>query len=50
MKPYPLAIVGKSCIRFKKPEDIPFKLFGELAKKMTVKDWVSTYESAFIKK
>ncbi len=42
--------MGKSCMRFKKPEDIPFKLFGELAKKMTVKDWVSTYESAFIKK
>jgi uncharacterized protein YdhG (YjbR/CyaY superfamily) len=42
--------MGKSCIRFKKPGDIPFKLFGELAKKMTVKDWISTYESAFIKK
>jgi Domain of unknown function (DU1801) len=42
--------MGKSCMRFKKPEDIPFKLIGELAKKMTVKDWVNTYESAFVKK
>jgi uncharacterized protein YdhG (YjbR/CyaY superfamily) len=42
--------MGKSCIRFKKPEDIPFKLFGELAKKMTVKDWINCYESAFIKR
>jgi Domain of unknown function (DU1801) len=42
--------MGKSCMRFKKPGDIPFKLFGELAKKMTVKDWIACYESAFIKK
>jgi uncharacterized protein YdhG (YjbR/CyaY superfamily) len=41
--------MGKSCIRFKKPEDIPFKLIGELAKKMTVKDWVNIYESNFVK-
>ena len=39
--------MGKSCIRFKKPEKIPFKLFGELMRKMTVKDWIKTYESAF---
>ena len=37
--------MGKSCIRFKKPEKIPFKLFGELMSKMTVKDWVDRYES-----
>jgi hypothetical protein len=42
--------MGKSCIRFKKMEDIPFQLIGELASKMTVKDWVSMYESAFVKK
>lgn len=41
--------MGKSCIRFKNPEKIPFKLFGELMSKMTVKDWVSTYEAAFLK-
>jgi uncharacterized protein YdhG (YjbR/CyaY superfamily) len=36
--------MGKSCIRFKKPEHIPYKLIGELAKKITVKDWIATYE------
>jgi uncharacterized protein YdhG (YjbR/CyaY superfamily) len=39
--------MGKSCIRFKKPELIPFKLLGELAKKMTTKQWIELYESAF---
>jgi hypothetical protein len=37
--------MGKSCIRFKKPEDIPFKLIGELMKKVTVKEWINVYES-----
>jgi hypothetical protein len=41
--------MGKSCIRFKKPEEIPFKLIGELATKMTTKDWITLYESAFKK-
>lgn len=36
--------MGKSCIRFKKPEHIPYKLIGELVKKVTVKDWIETYE------
>ena len=39
--------MGKSCIRFKKPEQIPFELIGELASKMSVADWVATYERAF---
>lgn len=39
--------MGKSCIRFKKPEHIPFKLIGELVKKMSVKDWINCYESKF---
>lgn len=42
--------MGKSCIRFKKPEHIPFALLGELAAKITVKEWIETYESAFVKK
>lgn len=42
--------MGKSCIRFKKPETIPFKLFEELAKKITVQEWINWYESAFVKK
>ncbi len=37
--------MGKSCIRFKKPEAIPFELIGMLAEKMTPKDWIEKYES-----
>jgi len=36
--------MGKGCVRFKKPDDIPFKLIGELMKKITVKDWIAQYE------
>jgi hypothetical protein len=36
--------MGKSCIRFKKPDQIPFKLIGELASKMTPQDWINLYE------
>lgn len=36
--------MGKSCVRFKKPEHIPYKLIGELIKKVSVKDWIATYE------
>ncbi|MBX7095629.1 MAG: DUF1801 domain-containing protein [Flavobacteriales bacterium] len=41
--------MGKSCIRFKKTEDIPYDLIAELAKKMSPKDWIARYESAFSK-
>lgn len=41
--------MGKSCMRFKKMDEIPFQLIGELASKMTVQDWVARYESAFKK-
>ncbi len=36
--------IGKSCIRFKKVDTIPYKLIGELVTKMTVDQWVETYE------
>ena len=36
--------MGKSCIRFKKPEDIPYQLIGELVAKISVEDWIATYE------
>lgn len=36
--------MGKSCIRFKKPEDIPFKLIAELMQKVSVEEWIETYE------
>ncbi len=39
--------MGKSCVRFKKPDDIPFKLIGELMKKVTVKQWIDKYESLY---
>jgi hypothetical protein len=39
--------MGKSCLRFKKPEEIPFSLIGELVKKMSVKAWIDCYESVF---
>ena len=38
--------MGKSCVRFKKMDDIPYILIGELCQKMTVKEWINTYESA----
>jgi len=41
--------IGKSCIRFKKMEDIPFDFIGELAAKVSVEDWISNYEKAFRK-
>ncbi|WP_299223030.1 DUF1801 domain-containing protein [uncultured Psychroserpens sp.] len=37
--------MGKSCIRFKKMDDIPFELIAELATKITVEDWINTYET-----
>ncbi len=36
--------MGKSCIRFKKNDEIPFDLIGELCKKMTVEEWINLYE------
>lgn len=36
--------MGKSCIRFKKPEHIPFDLLGELVRKMSVQQWIALYE------
>lgn len=41
--------MGKSCIRFKKLDEIPYQLIGELMKKMTVKDWVTIYEKKYKK-
>ncbi|WP_417856077.1 DUF1801 domain-containing protein [Xanthomarina gelatinilytica] len=41
--------MGKSCIRFKKPEEIPFELIAELSQKMTVEDWVQVYEQTIKK-
>ena len=35
--------IGKSCIRFKKIDQIPFALIGDLAGKMSVEDWINCY-------
>ena len=36
--------MGKACIRFKKPEEVPLKLIGELSGKVTPKQWIYMYE------
>lgn len=36
--------MGKSCIRFKKLDEIPFKLIGELCRKLSVEQWIKMYE------
>ena len=41
--------MGKSCIRYKKPDDIPFELIGELASKMTPDEWIAIYEKVLKK-
>jgi Domain of unknown function (DU1801) len=37
--------MGKSCVRFKYMDDIPFALIGEVMKKMSVKEWITIYEN-----
>jgi uncharacterized protein YdhG (YjbR/CyaY superfamily) len=37
--------MGKSCVRFKKIDQIPFDLIAELVEKMTVEDWINCYET-----
>jgi hypothetical protein len=42
--------MGKGCVRFKDPDKIPFELVGKLIKKISVADWISSYESNIKKK
>ena len=42
--------MGKSCMRFKKWEEIPFELIGELVAKRSPQDWIAVYESQLKKK
>lgn len=37
--------MGKSCVRFKKMEDIPYDLISELMSKFTVDEWIQLYEN-----
>lgn len=39
--------MGKSCIRFKKPDDIPYALFGALMKKIKPAEWIEIYETTY---
>jgi uncharacterized protein YdhG (YjbR/CyaY superfamily) len=41
--------MGKSCIRYKKPEQIPYDLIAELMQKISVQQWIDGYEKAFQK-
>ena len=41
--------MGKSCIRFKKMNEIPYALIGELMQKISVKEWINIYESTMKK-
>jgi hypothetical protein len=36
--------MGKCCVRFKKPEDVPLDLIAELSTRFTPKDWIEIYE------
>jgi uncharacterized protein YdhG (YjbR/CyaY superfamily) len=36
--------MGKSCIRFKYDEKIPFDLIGELVSKVSTDEWIQLYE------
>ncbi|MGC4018976.1 MAG: DUF1801 domain-containing protein [Muricomes sp.] len=36
--------MGKSCIRFKKPDMIPYELIGELCQRITPQEYIAKYE------
>ncbi len=38
--------MGKSCIRFRNPDHIPYELIGELCQKITVDEYIHSYEQA----
>lgn len=42
--------MGKSCIRFKNMDKIPYDLIGQLAAKITVDEWVGRYEEMKMKR
>ena len=41
--------MGKSCVRFKKMEDIPYDLIAELMRKFTPQQWIDLYQKSFTK-
>ena len=42
--------MGKSCIRFKRIDGIPYDLIGELTAKVSTEEWIQIYENAYKKK
>jgi hypothetical protein len=38
--------MGKGCVRFKKPDQIPLDLIGQLAARVTPKQYIEVYERA----
>ncbi len=38
--------MGKSCVRFKKLEDLPLELIGEAVGKTPLEDWIAVYEAS----
>lgn len=42
--------MGKSCVRFKKFNEIPYKVIAELMKKISVKQWIEMYENNLVPK
>lgn len=41
--------MGKSCVRFKKMDDIPYELIGELMRKISAEEWIRYYEDNLMK-
>jgi hypothetical protein len=41
--------MGNSCIRFKKPDQIPYDLIGELCSRISPTEWIRIFETAFKK-
>src|SRR3989344_4929848 len=39
--------MGKSCVRFRKMDEIPYQLIAELMKKISAKEWIEKYESMY---
>lgn len=38
--------MGKSCLRFRKPEDLPLETIGDLIAEVGVDDYIAVYEAA----
>ena len=42
--------MGKSCVRFKKMQEIPYELIAELMQKISVAQWIERYEENYLPK